>query len=168
MVKNSLSTNEGIPTIKIDSFMQSIRFLANEILEDCFESDTFKFDTFVINSKEFRLPVTFNNTSIDDISKCSSGQRALGMLALSLSLYEKTGCKFNIIGLDELDGPLDEHKRRSFLRTCLDRFDELGIDQIFNITHNKAFNDVDANFILFKGSELDSVNNQKNIIFKIE
>ena len=168
MVKDSLSTNKGIPTIKIDSFMQKIRFTANEILRDCFEDSSFQFEKFNINSKEFSLPVIVNDKSVSDISKCSSGQKALGMLALSLALYEKTGTKYNIIGLDELDGPLDDVKRRSFLKTCMERFDYMGIDQIFTITHNKAFNDVDSNFILFKGAELDSINNQENIIFKID
>lgn len=168
MVKDSLSTNKGIPTIKIDSFMQKIRFTANEILRDCFEDSSFQFEKFNINAKEFSLPVLVNDKLVSDISKCSSGQKALGMLALSLALYEKTGTKYNIIGLDELDGPLDDVKRRNFLKTCIERFEYMGIDQIFTITHNKAFNDVDSNFILFKGAELDSINNQENIIFKVD
>ena len=167
MVRDSLSTNKGIPTIKIDSYMQQIRFRANEILQDCFEDEIFQFDSFVINSKEFRLPIINSGDGVEDISKCSAGQKALGMLAISLAIFEKTGSKYNIISLDEVDGQLDDTKRRNFLKIVKDKTEELGIQQIFLISHNKAFNDVDSNYILFKGADIDSINNQKNIIFKI-
>ena len=166
MVRDSLSTNKGIPTVKIDAYMQQIRLRANEILSGCFDDETFEFDKFVINSKEFRMPIINNGDGVEDISKCSSGQKALGMLAMSLAIYERTGTKYNILGLDEVDGQLDEHKRRKFFNIVKDKTAELGISQVIAISHNKAFADVDANFIMFKGAEIDSINNQKNIIFK--
>lgn len=161
ITKKALSPNKGIPLRFINSYLQKTRHIANELLKQAFNGELL-LDEFVINEKEFKIPVIGKGDGVDDAGKCSSGERALITLAISLALFRQNKTKYNILGLDELDGPLDEENRRKFLHLIELQTD---IAQIFNITHNNMFNDVRANIILFKGAKIDSFVDKK-ILFK--
>lgn len=168
ITKKALSPNKGIPLKSINSYLQKTRYIANQILKEAFDGEIL-LDEFIIDEKEFKIPVYGKGDGVDDASKCSSGERALITLAISLAMYKQnnTNCntKYNVLGLDELDGPLDEDRRRKFLHLLETQIKSLNISQVFNITHNNMFNDVEASIILLKGAKVDSFIDKK-ILFK--
>ena len=164
ITKKALSPNKGIPLKSINSYLQKTRHIANQLLKEAFDGDIL-LDEFIIDEKEFKMPVYGKGDGVDDASKCSSGERALITLAISLAMYKQNNTKYNILSLDELDGPLDEDKRRKFLHLLELQIEHLNISQVFNITHNNMFNDVEASIILLKGAKVDSFVDKK-ILFK--
>lgn len=167
-LRDALGTKKGIPMVMINSFLQKVKYFANEIIKDAFDGELSIVD-FIVEPNEFRIPLKKKNgEELKDISKASSGERAIAKLAISLAIFKQIKIKYNIIGLDELDGPLDTGKRRKFIKLFMSKMEELGIDQVFNITHNNLFNDVDANLILLKGANADEflTSNRTKILFK--
>lgn len=164
ITKKALSPNKGIPLKSINSYLQKTRHIANQILKEAFDGEIL-LDEFVIDEKDFKIPVYGKGDGVDDANKCSSGERALITLAISLAMYKQNNTKYNILGLDELDGPLDEDRRRKFLHLLETQIKSLNISQVFNITHNNMFNDVEASIILLKGAKVDSFVDKK-ILFK--
>lgn len=164
ILRKALSPNKGIPLKYIQSFMNGVRTTANELIEEVF-NDKISLGEFVINENEFRIPVNGEDDSNDDIRTCSSGERAIISLALSFALVKQTNTKYKILLLDEIDGPLDKVKRRQFLYLLNTQIKKLGIKQVFIISHNDVFNDLDINLILFTGAEIENFTN-KNILYK--
>lgn len=164
ITKRALSPNKGIPLKSINSYLQKTRHIANQLLKEAFDGELM-LDEFVIDEKEFKIPVCGKGDGVDDASKCSSGERALITLAISLAMYKQNNTKYNILSLDELDGPLDEDKRRKFLHLLELQIQHLNISQVFNITHNNMFNDVLASIVLLKGAKVDNFIDKK-ILFK--
>lgn len=162
-LKEALGTKKGIPLYFVKSYLQKTKDIANEILKDAFNGELL-FDNFDINEKEFNIPLIKNGEVIEDISKASAGEKALGSLALSFALMEQTHTRFNILLLDEFDGPLDKKRKRLFLHLLEKRIKKYNLEQIFIITHNSIFDDYPLNLILFKGAEVNTTN--KNILFE--
>jgi len=73
--------------------------------------------------------------------------------------------------LDEIDGPLDPGNRSKFIDILDQQIDKLGIEQVFIISHNNAFDASPMDLILLKGNTVDTDNKSfmenKNIIFNI-
>lgn len=167
MVKEALGTKKGIPLILVNKYLQKTRMFANQIIKEAFDGELI-LEEFDISPTEFNIPLTKKNgEGIPDISKASSGEKAIATLAISLAIYKQNKTKYNILLLDELDGPLDSGKRRKFIKLIQDQMEELKIDQLFNITHNNLFNDIPANLIMLKGAEVDILVG-KEIIYKFE
>ena len=164
ILKDALGPKKGIPLIFVSSYLQKTKDIANEILIDAFDGEII-FDKFDINDKEFNIPLIKNGERIPDISRASAGERAIGSLALTFALMEQTNTKFNILLLDEFDGPLDKKRKRLFLHLLEKRIKKYGIEQIFIITHNSIFDDYPLNLILFKGADVNT-SGDKEILFE--
>jgi hypothetical protein len=161
---DSLSTNKGIPMVLVNTFLQSTREVANKIIMDAFDGEL-QIGEMYVGPKDFRIPLIGNGDGVQDISKASAGERAIANIALALAINKQKKTKYNIINLDELDGPLDDVKRRKFMNLIQKYMEEEGIDQLNNITHNNLFNDIKANILLFRGAKVDNLVD-KEVIFK--
>lgn len=165
MMRKALSTKQGIPLLFVSILLEKTRKIANDILEDAFDN-TIKLDKFVINEKEFRMPLVGKGDENADVSNASAGERSIISLALSLALSKQaSGGKYNTLILDELDGPLDAKRRRSFLRLLDSQTKKMNIEQVFSISHNNMFDDYPVNLILLKDAEVTRIKD-KNIIFE--
>lgn len=165
MLRAALSTKEGIPLLFVSLILSQTRKIANEILIETFDN-TIKLGKFVINDKEFNIPLIGKGDGSEDVSKASAGERAIISLALSLALFKQQGkTNYNTLILDELDGPLDDKRRRGFLRLLDTRTDKLKIKQVFTISHNDMFDEYKANLILLKGANTDNLKD-KHILFE--
>lgn len=163
LLKDAVSPNKGIPLIYIDIYLQQVRIVANELLDKAFNG-TMHFEDFVINEKEFRIPFTKTEYT-DDISKGSEGLKSILSLALSFAFIHQVSSSFNLMFLDEVDGPLDKKNRKKFAFAVQKQMDILNMEQIFIITHNDSFFSKNSGYILLKGSDLDNVN-KKDIIYQ--
>ena len=94
----------------------------------------------------------------DDISLASQGEVALTTISLSLALIEQSIGEYNILCLDEIDGPLDAHNRENFINILNAQIDKLGIEQVFVISHNNAFDICPMDLVLLKDSAIDMTN----------
>lgn len=165
-LRDALSTKAGIPLELINSFLNNIKYDANELIEDAFDG-IIKLDDFIINEKEFRIPICGNGENNTDVSTASEGERAIISLALSFAILAQSRIKYNVLVLDELDGPLDSDKRRRFLKLIESQMKKLDVEQVFIISHNGLFNDYPLNMILLKGSEdMSKVIDNRTIIYE--
>lgn len=167
LIKDALDPKSGIPLIFIKSYLGKTELIANELLRIAFNG---KFEIhFHSSAKEFFIQVSADGEPIEDIKLASQGEVALTTISISLALIEQYSGQFNILSLDEMDGALDESNREAFISILDSQIRKLGIDQVFIISHNNAFDNVPMNIIALPGSE-NKISNQefmqnKTVIF---
>jgi DNA repair exonuclease SbcCD ATPase subunit len=169
-IKTALDPNKGIPLYFIISYLDKTKDIANELLELAF-GDNFEI-SFVTDPKDFYIRVRAGDNIKNDIKEASQGEISLTTISISLALIEQSLGKFNILALDEIDGPLDSSNRKNFISILNKQIEKLGIEQLFVISHNDAFDTEALDLILLKGSSInkndaDYMENKK-IIFDLE
>lgn len=137
MVRKYSSPSKGIQTLYMELYMGKTLKIANELLSMLFDGDLVLMD-YIINENEFRIPVKSLSSSIinDDIKSCSSAQRSMISMIISLALSMQGSGKCNIIRLDEVDSPLDEGNRASFIPTINKMMMAMNISQCLMISHS--------------------------------
>lgn len=168
-IKESLDPNRGIPLYFIKSYLEKTRDIANNLLQLAFKN-LFEID-FVTNSSEFFIRVRTGESVKNDIVEASQGEVALTTISISLALIEQSLGKFNVLFLDEIDGPLDASNRANFINIIETQAAKLGIEQIFVISHNDVFDLCSSNLILLDGYTINETDEEylknKKIIYKI-
>ncbi len=150
-IKGSLDPKAGIPLIYVQAYLGKTEVIANELLNIAFNG---KFEIhFESGPKEFFIQVRTGDTVKPDIKNASSGEMALTTISISLALIEQSITGFNVLALDEIDGPLDTENRAAFLNIIDTQIKKLGIEQVFIISHNDAFDSAPMDIIALPGSE---------------
>lgn len=166
----SLSPTSGIPLILIKTYLEETEAIANELLSIAFGED-FRIK-FLTTEKEFSIQVQSKENIKSDIKMASQGEVAITTISLSLALIEQSIGNYNILCLDEIDGPLDSKNRTNFMDILDGQINKLGIEQVFVISHNDAFDVAGMDLILLNGNnvnlENESFMKNKNIIFNVE
>lgn len=144
----------GAPVEFLRDFLESTKENVNSLLDIALRGE-FRIG-FELNEKEFNIPVSRGSgRTIPDITEASDGQIALAKTILSLALVKQTVQSlggYNIICFDEIDGPLDRERNRERFAEIVDRLSiELGIEQLFMISHNDNFSAAPAGIVLFPG-----------------
>lgn len=139
LVKNSLSSKEGIPLLYIQVYLKNIQEVTNELLEIIYD-DELTIDKFFITADEFKIPYIKGGTQIKDVCYASQGERSFISLALSFALIYQSISKYNIMLLDEIDSTLDTSNREKFLQILEKQMDMIDTEQLFLISHNNMFN----------------------------
>ena len=138
LVKNAVSPKNGIPLLYLNSKMDRCISVANNIISEI--CSDIRLEKIILTEKEFRIPYTKNGVVINDIINASQGETSIISMALSFALItEFTDSKYNILLLDEIDGPLDINLKANVLRMIENRMFEMNYEQIFMITHNQLF-----------------------------
>lgn len=158
------SPTTGIQLVFMELYMGKIISLANELLSLLFNGQ-FHIQPFVINESEFRIPCLGGGYLNDDISSMSSSQIGMISMILSFSLLYNSSTKYNIIKLDEIDGPLD-YNNRTYFTDVLDKImGIMGTEQCIIISHNSELQMDDFDIILLK-HDIDNMDyNRGNIIW---
>ena len=166
-VTAALSPTTGIPLILIKMYLAETEKITNDLLDVAFNGD-FKIK-FVTTDKDFSIRVIAKDNTKADIKLASQGELALTTISISLALIEQSIGDYNILCLDEIDGPLDSSNRESFTSILDSQINKLGIEQLFIISHNNAFDIASVDLILLKDSDVDVTNSSymsnKNIIY---
>lgn len=166
ILKDISSSTKGIPLIFTEVYMKKARRLANRLLQEVL-TDEYELMPFVINEKEFRIPCKkLSGVENKDIITMSEGEKAIISLVLSCALLAQGSTQYNIMILDEMDGPLDVENKTKYLGVLENIMNIFDMEQIFVISHNNAFENYEANMILLKGA---NINNKKdeNILFEV-
>ncbi len=146
-IVEAVSSSKGIPLVYIQLFLRSCKETLNELISDVF-GDSLEILDFIITQDEFKVPYAINGVGVDDIAKASQGQRSIISLALSFALIRQSMTKYNILLLDEMDGPLYRSDRTKFLDILYKQIAEIGAEQIFLVSHNNTFDGHSVNIIM--------------------
>ena len=162
-IKYYSSPTTGIQLVFMELYMGKVISLANELLSLLFAGQ-FRIQPFVINESEFRIPCLGNGYLNDDISSMSSSQIGMISMILSFALLHHSSTKYNIIKLDEIDGPLDYTNRVYFSDVLNKIMDIMGTEQCIMISHNAEFQSDNTDVILLKHNQ-DEYSTLGNIIW---
>lgn len=162
LIQRAVSPKTGIPLLFMKVHLAKSRVIANKIIS-CVYGDSITLGNFIINEKEFRIPYYKNDTLVEDVLFASQGEVSVISLALSFALIEEFSGAFgyNILLLDEVDGPLDKGNKEKFLRVLEHQMEHIGSKQVFMITHNQLFENypVDVYVTMDKDNYIESYKN---------
>jgi hypothetical protein len=74
--------------------------------------------------------------------------------------------KYNIILLDEIDGPMHETNKERLFASLEGQLKSIGCEQVFLITQSKAYNNYPVNLIITDPEYSKSVTNKQAVIFQ--
>ena len=165
-IKYYCSPTTGIQTIYMEMYMNNIIGISNQLLS-MFFGGNFVLQPFIINEKEFRMPVLGSGILNDDISSMSTSQISMISMIISFALLSRTSNIYNIIKMDELEGGLDTINRLAFFDVLTKLMNYLHFSQCIMISHNTELNSNNMDIIILKNSD-PSMSIEGNIIFNLE
>lgn len=150
LIKEALSSKKGMALYFIKSYLGNTEEITNELLDIAYDGQIY-IDSFHITPKEFTIPFYNRGKWIKDVKYASQGELSFLSIALSFALASQALSKYNIMLLDEIDGPLDSRNREKFIRILENQIERIGSEQNFLITHNDMFSSypidvIDLNF----------------------
>lgn len=158
------SPTTGIQLVFMDLYMGKIIALANDLLKFLFNGK-FEIQPFVINDSEFRIPCLGDGYLNDDISSMSSSQISMISMILSFALLHHSSTKYNIIKLDEIDGPLDYNNRLYFMDVLNNIMNIMNTEQCIMISHNSELQVDNSDVILLRHDESNMDYQRGNVIW---
>jgi DNA repair exonuclease SbcCD ATPase subunit len=164
------SPKVGYPSWKIEDFLNKLTIKTNEDMNSMWGSDL-KIKEFKLDASDFSIIMEKDNVEIKDASLCSQGERETINAAISFSIIESNieNNGYDVLRLDEVDGPLDEKRRIGFIDMIQKRVDEMNCDSCFIITHNGEFEDIPCDIILLNGAKVpDAKLKNKNILYRYQ
>lgn len=169
-VLTALDPKAGIPLIFIKLYLEETEAIANSLLDVAYNGDfNIKFN---LGEKDFLIEVVAKDNVKEDIKLSSQGEMALTTISISLALIQQSIGDYNILCLDEIDGPLDAENRENFLNILNSQISKLGIEQVFVISHNNAFDTAAMDLVLLPRHSVDEENTEfmknKNVIFRYD
>ena len=138
LIKKSLSSKEGMPLRIIGRYLDNTETITNELLDIAYDGKIY-IDKFNITANEFSIPFYNNGVRLDDVKFASQGELSFLSIALSFALSSQVLSKYNIMLLDEIDGPLDTRNREKFIKILENQIERIHSEQNFLITHNDMF-----------------------------
>lgn len=166
VLANIWSPKIGYPSWEMEEFLDTLTEQTNSDLEKMWDGNL-KIEQFEIGATDFKIKINRNGKILDDVTDCSDGEQSTMALAISFAIIEINlrYRKYNVLRFDEVDGPFDDARRRSFMETLVTRVPSLDCGNLFIITHNNEFSDADADLIILDGANEDINFANKNVIY---
>lgn len=159
-ILEAVSSKEGIPLILVKVFLDNSKEIINDLIADVFEDDLEILD-FKITETDFKIPYMVNGQYIEDIEYASQGQTSIISIALSFALVQQSIFDYNIMLLDEVDGPLHFSDREKFIGILFKQMAAIHSDQVFMISHSEGiFEGNPVNIIMTADENIESTNRQ--------
>ena len=165
LIKRSVSNKEGIPKEYVIYYCRALRNIANEIIRDIYGGDL-ELDVFEITDTKFNIPYITKGVRVEDIRFGSQAEVSVATIALSFAILFQFLPKYNIILLDEIDGPLHSKNKDKLFASLESHLDKIGCEQLFWITQSKLYNDYPVNLIITDRDSSDYTNDKTSIVFK--
>lgn len=166
VIKKYCSPTTGIQTLFMEMYMNKVIGISNSLLAMLFGGE-FVLQPFVVNEKEFKMPVLGSGILNDDISSMSTSQICMISMILSFALLHESSSIYNIIKIDELEGGLDTQNRLAFFGVLQNLMEVLRIDQCVMISHNAELNMGFMDVIVLRNSDPTSNYKEGNVIFEL-
>lgn len=138
IIRDALSSKQGIPIQFIGNYLRNIEALTNDLLNIVYDGKI-SIDNFELSSTNFSIPYFNNGVRIPDVKYASQGELSFLSIALSFALSNQSLKHYNIMLLDEIDGPLDVDNRWKFIKILEKQIESIDSEQCFLITHNNNF-----------------------------
>lgn len=138
IVKRALSSKEGISLRYMIRYIGNTEEVTNELLDIAY-GGKIRIDKFDISKDAFAIPFFNKGKRIADVKYASQGQLSFLSVALAFALSSQTLKDYNIMLLDEIDGPLDTSNREKFIQILENQIERIHAEQCFLITHNEMF-----------------------------
>ena len=164
------SPKVGYPSWKIEEFLNDLTIKTNSDMTSMWGSDL-RIKEFKLDASEFSIIMEKEGVEIKDASLCSQGERETINAAISFSIIESNieNNGYDVLRLDEVDGPLDEKRRIGFIDMIQKRVNEMNCDSCFIITHNGEFEDIPCDIILLKGAKVPELKlKNKNVLYRYQ
>nr|DAR65090.1 MAG TPA: STRUCTURAL MAINTENANCE OF CHROMOSOMES PROTEIN [Caudoviricetes sp.] len=145
-VKNSLSSKQGMPLYFISNYLKNTEEITNELLDIVYDGKIY-IDSFDITPTEFSIPFFNKGKRLNDVKYASQGELSFLSLAIAFALSRQVLTNYNIMLLDEIDGPLDIYNREKFIKVLENQIDKINAEQSFLITHNSMFSSYNVDII---------------------
>lgn len=165
-IKYYCSPTTGIQTVFMGKYMNDIIDISNNLLSKFF-GGSFVLQPFVINEKEFKIPVKGDGILNDDISSMSTSQICMISMIISFALMSRSSNVYNIIKMDEIDGGLDTNNRLAFFNVLSILMNYLNCNQCIMISHNSELNLANMDIVLLKNND-PNIQLDGNIIYNYE
>ena len=164
VIKDALNSSKGIPLIFLQVYLKNCPIMMNNLLDTIYNGEL-QIEGFLIDENEFRIPFVKSGIKVPDIVMASQGESSFISIVLSLSLIIQSMTKYDIIGLDELDGPLDTKNREEFIKVLYTFIEQVKCEQVFLISHNNMFDNEPIDLILTGDIDVDNFK-FANVIFR--
>ena len=164
VIREALNSSKGMPLIFLQVYLKNCPIMMNNLLNTIYNGEL-QIDGFLINENEFRIPFTKSGIKVPDIVMASQGESSFISIVLSLSLIIQSMTKYDIICLDELDGPLDTKNREEFIKVLYSFIEQVNTDQVFIISHNNMFDNEPIDLILTGDMDVDNYK-FANVVFR--
>ena len=161
LTKEALSSKKGMPLYYIKHYLRNTREITNDLLDIVYEGDIY-IDDFNITPTEFSIPFYNKGKLIKDVKYASQGELSFLTTTLSFALSTNSLSKYNIMLLDEIDGPLDIRNREKFIRIVENQSKRVNAEQLFVITHNNMYQGYPVDII-----DLDFESDKKNNSYEL-
>ena len=148
LIKESLSSNKGIPLRYVKNYLGNTVEITNELLDIVYDG-TIYIDKFKIAQNEFTIPFYNKGKVLRDVKLASQGERSFISIALAFALSSQTMKDYNIMLLDEMDSTLDIRSKEKFLKILENQIDRIHAEQCFFITHSNMFSSYPVDVINF-------------------
>ena len=165
-------SSKGYPSLLINDFLSEVLYSANKDLDSSW-GGMLNVADFDLKDTALVIPIQRGNTKLEDVGECSKAEKATMSLALSFGIIDAStkDKAYNIVKLDEVDSGMDVMRRQTFLESATSRLDEIGVENVFCVTHSNCFENVSADVILLKGWDSmvsESSLSNKNIIYRFD
>ena len=147
-VKESLSSKQGMPLHFISNYLRNTEEITNELLDIAYDGKIY-IDSFEITPTEFSIPFYNKGVRLSDVKYASQGELSFLSVALAFALSSQALSKYNIMLLDEIDGPLDTANREKFIQILENQIERINAEQSFLITHNSMFSSYPVDILDF-------------------
>ena len=153
-IVESVSSNKGIPLVYVKIFLNQCKDTVNDLIADVF-GDAIEILDFDISESDFKIPYSINGSPVKDIASASQGQQSIISLALSFALVRQSLSEYNIMLLDEMDGPLYKDDRDKFISILYKQIQAIHAEQVFLVSHNNTFDGHNVNIIMTTEEHVD-------------
>ena len=164
LIKKAVSNQEGIPKEYVVFYCRALRDISNEIIHDIYGGDL-ELEIFDITDNKFNIPYITHGKRIADIRYGSQAEVSVATIALSFAILYQFLPKYNIILLDEIDGPLHSDNKDRLFASIESHLDKIGCEQLFWITQSKLHSDYPFNLIITDANYSTDGIDQDSIIF---
>ena len=163
-IRDAVSSKSGIPKVFVEHYCRSLKSIANEIISQIYNGELV-LRNFNITDTKFDIPYYTKGTNVSDIRFASQAEVSVVTIAISFAILMQFIPKYNIVLLDEIDGPMHHSNKEKLFAALEGQLKNMGCEQIFLITQSKLFNDYPVNIISTDSEYTNSIENKKNVIF---
>ncbi len=165
LIRDAVSNRTGIPKVHIMFYCRALKSIANDIIKEIYDGELILRD-FIIDDNRFEIPYYTKGVNVTDIRYGSQAEISVATIAISFAILIQFMPKYNIILLDEIDGPLHETNKKRLFASLEGQLKAIHCEQVFLITQSKAYNNYPVNLIITDPDYASSVTNKQSVIFQ--